>query len=90
MEDEAFRQFVDARASQKFTHIRVSAMATGDTTKAFPTPEAPDLRYFRTLDERLRYINQKGMTVDLLLAGGDNCLRKLFPDGTSAALYVRY
>jgi hypothetical protein len=90
VEDEAYRQFVDARASQKFTHIRASAMATGDTAKAFPTPEAPDLGYFRKLDERIRYINQKGMTVDLLLAGGGNQLRQLFPAWGDRALYVRY
>ena len=61
-----------------------------DTAKAFPTPEAPDPGYFRQLDERIRYINQKGMTVDLLLAGGGNQLRKLFPDWEQRERYVRY
>jgi hypothetical protein len=90
VEDEAYRQFVDARASQKFTHIRANAMATGDTAKAFPTAESPDLGYFRKLDERIQYINKKGMTVDLLLAGAGNQLRQLFPVWADRALYVRY
>jgi hypothetical protein len=90
-DDAAFRQFVDARAAQKFTHIRANAMGTpDDTAKAFPTPEQPDPAYFRKLDERIRYVNQKGMTVDLLLAGGGNQLRKLFPDWEQRERYVRY
>ena len=91
MDDGAFRQFVDARASQKFTHIRVSATGEAeDITKAFPTPDAPDPMYFRRLDDRLRYISEKGMTIDLVLAGGDNCLRKLFPNWDERQRFVRY
>jgi hypothetical protein len=91
VDDAAFRQFVDARASQKFTHIRVSATGdAADLTKAFPTPDAPNLTYFRTLDDRLRYSSQKGLTIDLVLAGGDNCLRKLFPDWDQRQRFVRY
>jgi hypothetical protein len=90
-DDTAFRTLVDARASQKFTHIRASALGVAeDAAKAFPTPEAPDTAYFRRLDERIRYINQKGLTVDLLLAGGGNQLRKLFPDWEQRQRYVRY
>ena len=91
LDDAPFRQFVDARASQKFTHLRVSAMgAADDAAKAFPTPDAPDPAYFQRLDERLRYINQKGMTVDLLLAGGGNSLRQLFPNWAQRQRFVRY
>ncbi|HVP48282.1 MAG TPA: DUF5060 domain-containing protein [Bryobacteraceae bacterium] len=90
-DDTAFRQFVDARAGQKFTHIRGNALGEGDdAVKAFPTPDAPDPGYFRQLDERIRYINQKGITVDLVLAGGANQLRKLFPDWEHRARYIRY
>ena len=91
VDEAAFRQFVDARASEKFTHIRLSATGEADDlTKAFPTPDAPDLAYFRRLDDRLRYITQKGMTVDLVLAGGGNCLRKLFPNWAERQRFVRY
>ena len=90
-DNTAFGQFVAARAAQKFTHIRGNVLGSGDdATKAFPTPDAPDPGYFRQLDERIRYINQKGITVDLLLAGGGNQLRKLFPDWEPRARYVRY
>src|SRR5215472_7410372 len=71
VDDASFRPFVDARASQKFTHIRVCATGSAeDIAMAFPTPEAPNPAYFQKLDDRLGYINQKGMTVDLVLAGG--------------------
>ena len=91
VDDAAFRQFVDARASQKFTHIRVSATGeAADLNKAFPAPDAPDPAYFRTLDDRLRYISQKGLTIDLALAGGDNCLRKRFPNWDERQRFVRY
>ena len=91
VDDAAFRKFIDARAAQKFTHIRGNALGTPeDTAKAFPTPNEPDPGYFRQLDERIRYANQKSMTVDLLLAGGNNQLRKLFPGWEQRARYVRY
>ncbi len=90
-EDTAFRKLIDTRAAQKFTHIRGNALgAPEDAAKAFPTPEEPDPGYFRQLDERIRYANQKGLTVDLLLAGGGNQLRKMFPDWQQRARYVRY
>ncbi len=91
VDDAAFRQFVDARASQKFTHLRVSATGKAeDLAAAFPTPDAPDVAYFRRLDDRLRYISQKGLTIDLVLAGGGNSLRKLFPDWEQRQRFVRY
>src|SRR5438270_8158476 len=50
VDEAAFRQFVDARAGQKFNHIRGNALgAADDAAKAFPTPDAPDPAYFRQL-----------------------------------------
>lgn len=91
VDDAEFQRFVDARAGQKFTHIRGIAIgAPEDAAKAFPTPDQPDPGFFQRLDARIRYINQKGMTVDLLLAGGGGALTKLFPDWQQRQLYVRY
>ncbi|HKW97508.1 MAG TPA: DUF5060 domain-containing protein [Bryobacteraceae bacterium] len=91
VDDAAFQRFVDARAGQKFTHIRGIAIgAPEDAAKAFPTPDQPDTAFFQRLDARIRYINQKGMTVDVLLAGGANALTKLFPDWQQRQRYVRY
>lgn len=90
-DEAAFRQFVDTRASQKFNHIRVCALGSAeDTAKAVPAADAPDVAYFRKLDERLRYINQKGMTVDLLLAAGGNSLRRLLPNWDQRQRFVRF
>ena len=91
LDDTEFRQFVDTRAGQKFTHIRGNALGgPEDAAKAFPAPERPDPGYFRQLDERIRYVNQKGIIADLLLAGGGNHLRILFPDWEQRQRYVRY
>jgi len=91
VEDGVFRKFVDERAAQTFTHIRGSVTgAPEDSSKAFPTPEEPDPAYFRRLDEHIRYINQKGLVVDLLLAGPNNHLVKLFPNWEQRQRYLRY
>ena len=91
VDEAAFRQLVDTRAGQRFTHIRGNALGgPEDSGKAFPTPDEPDPGFFRQLDERIRYVNQKGITMDLVLAGGGNQLRKMFPDWEQRARYVRY
>jgi hypothetical protein len=63
-EDEAeFRAAADARAAQKFNHVRGmldASMMSG--------PDAPNLAYFQKLDERIKYLNGKGITADLIYA----------------------
>ena len=46
---------------------------------ASPRPTIPDLRHFQRLDERVRYLNQKGITADLTIASSAGGLAKLFP-----------
>ncbi len=52
----SFDQEVAKRATQKFTHLR------GVLTKSVPDPA-----YFREIDDRVRAINAKGITFDLVL-----------------------
>jgi hypothetical protein len=73
LDDAAFRAVADARASQKFNHLR--GLVLGDVPMA--PPDTPDLAHFRRLDERIRYLNQKGITADLVLAPGAGALQKL-------------
>ena len=51
---------------------------------AYSAPDSPNLEFFHRLDERVRYVNQKGMMADLVLAGGEGTLTKLFPQRRSA------
>ena len=47
--------------------------------------------WFRRLDERIRYLNDKGIIADLMLAGGGNgTLTRLFPTWEQRRRFVRY
>lgn len=89
MDDAAFRAMADARAAQKFNHLR--GWVTGDgADAAYTSPDSPNLERFRKLDDRVRYLNQKGITADLILAGGEGTLTKLFPTPAQRRRFVSY
>jgi hypothetical protein len=91
LEDSVFKQVVDARAEQKFNHIRgVIIGFESESSKAFPSADRPNPEHFRRIDERVRYMNSKGIFADLLLAGDENHLAKLFPTWQQRQRYVRY
>jgi hypothetical protein len=85
MDDAAFRAMVDARASQKFTHVRGVILADPAAYAA----GAPNVDYFRRLDARVRYVTDKGMIADLVLDGG-GALTKLFPTPDDRRRFVRH
>jgi len=87
MDDAAFRAIADARGAQKFTHLRGLVMTPlGGAFQA----DAPNAAYFQQLDGRVRYLNQKGLMADLILAGGPGYLSKLFPTWEQRRRFVRY
>lgn len=67
MDDAAFRAMADARAAQKFNHLRGMAIADLPGVPTF-IDRAPNPAYFQRLDRRVRYLNQKGIIVDLVLS----------------------
>ena len=88
---ETFRLLIDLRATQKFNHLR--GLVLGDEANAsrvFPSPDQMVPEFFQTVDERVRYMNQKGITYDLILAGDENHLEKLLPNWRQRERYVRY
>jgi hypothetical protein len=88
LDDAAFHAMADARAAQKFNHLR--GWVTGnDPDAAYSAPDSPKLDQFRKLDERVRYLNQKGITADLVLAGGEATLTKLFPTPEQRRRFLR-
>jgi len=89
LDDAAFRAVVDARAAQKFNHLRGLVLGTG-ANPGYTGPNEPDLARFRRLDERLRYINQKGIVADLILAADPAQLTQLFPNREERQRFVRY
>jgi hypothetical protein len=91
LDDAAFRSIVDARAAQKFNHLRGLALGSAkDAAQAYANPDEPNPAFFRRLDERVKYINNKGMTADLILAPASNQWITLFPNWQQRERYVRY
>ncbi len=87
LEDADFRALADARAAQKFNHLRGYVLTEG---AGFRSATEPDQEYFRRLDERIRYLNQKGITADLVLAPSPAVITKLFPEGEQRRRFARY
>jgi hypothetical protein len=78
LDDAAFRAAVDARAAEKFNHLR--GLVLGDGREGgFLSADRPDLQHFQRLDRRIRYLNQQGITADLTIASGPVVLVRLFP-----------
>ena len=89
IDDAAFHAAADERAAQKFNHLR--GWVTGDgADAAYSAPDSPKLEQFHKLDERVRYLNRKGITADLVLAGGEGTLTRLFPTPDQRRRFVRY
>jgi Domain of unknown function (DUF5060)/Protein of unknown function (DUF4038) len=89
LEDAQFRALVDARAAQKFNHLRGLVLGEGPEA-GFSSPNQPDFGRFRRLDERLRYLNQKGITADLIVTTGPETLTRQFPSWEDRRRLARY
>src|SRR5260370_5236427 len=88
-DDATFRAVADARAAQKFNHLRGFIGGQG-ADSAFQGPDAPNLTYFRRLDERIRYLNAKGITADLILAVDGAAFTQAFPSWQQRRRFLRY
>ena len=88
LDDATFRAIADARAAQKFNHLRGLLLGTGPD--AYQSADSPNLAQFQRLDQRVRYLNEKGITADLILGSGDAQLATLFPSWVERRRFVRY
>ena len=89
LDDAAFRAVADARATQKFNHFRGLVMGEG-LDAAFSSPDQPNLAYFQRLDSRVRYLHDKGIVIDLVLAGGTEFLTHQFPTPQQRRAFIRF
>ncbi len=91
MDQGSFDRLVETRARQKFNHLRGLVLGgPQDAASAFPDASRPDVAYFRRLDERIKALNKAGLVADLILAGEENQLTRLFPSRLDRERYVRY
>jgi uncharacterized protein DUF5060/uncharacterized protein DUF4038 len=88
-DDATFRAVADARAAQKFNHLRGFIGGQG-ANSAYQGPDTPNLEHFRRVDERIRYLNSKGITADLILAVDGTALAQAFPSWQQRRRFLRY
>jgi hypothetical protein len=85
-----FERIVDARAGQRFNHLRgVLLSAPGGVQRALLNG-VPDAAVFREIDGRILYVNSKGMVADLVLAWSAGQLSSLFPSWEDRQRFLRY
>jgi hypothetical protein len=91
IEEDLFRQMADARAAQKFTHMRGYAIGREDYRGAtFRSADEPDTAFYRRLDGRVAYLNSKGLIFDMVLGHDRNHLAEFFPRPEQRERYLRY
>jgi len=90
VDDAAFRQLADARSAQKFNHLRGLVLSQPMGGGAYTATDTPNVSWFQRLDGRVLYLNQKGIIVDLILAGGPANLVRMFPSWEDRRRFVRY
>jgi hypothetical protein len=91
MDRGLFDKIVDARAAEKFTHIRgIVLQRPGSAAEIFTAADKPNPGAFQELDSRVLSMNRKGIVADLTLAYDGAQLTKIFPTPNDRARYARY
>ncbi len=86
-----FDALLEARAKQKFNHLRALALGAGaDARRAFPNADQPASTWFQQLDERVIALNRKGLFADLILAENPRQLASLFDGWQQRERFLRY
>jgi hypothetical protein len=90
MDDAAFQAVADARAAQKFNHVRTLILGEGPDAGAYDASGAPATAWFQRLDRRVRYLNQKGILADLVLATNPALIARRFGAPDLRSRFIRY
>ena len=90
LSDGDFRAVVDARVAQKFNHVRIPIFGQNSDPFIFQGPDVPNVRFFQQLDQRVRYVTQKGLIADLVLAHSSADLLRFFPTQDQLRRFARY
>jgi hypothetical protein len=89
LDPQTFQKMVDTRAAQKFTHLRGYAIGRDDSG-SYTNPDQPDHAFFRTLDQRIAYLNSKGIVFDVILGHDRNHLAEVFTNWQQRERFIRY
>ena len=91
LDRKLFEQIADARAAQKFNHLRLLLFSSRPTDpKPFNTPDQPNLAFLKELDSRIAYLNNKGLIVDLIIGADKNQLADFLPTYQLRERFLRY
>ena len=97
LNSDTFKAYIDVRASQGFNYIHINALAgSNEGGEAFIGDVGNQINptFWQEVDERVRYMNHKGMTVGIVLAwksNGDSVIDWTdFPDQESRKRYCKY
>lgn len=85
----AFDAAIETAAKTKFNHLR-GYLLGADPAKVFTASDAPNIAYFQELDKRLRAMNEKGLTVDLVLGHAKGQLDWMLPSRTARDRFARF
>jgi len=89
LEDADFRAVVDARAAQKFNHLRGLVLGEG-AALGFRRPAVPTWRISSASTSASPISNSKGMIADLVLAPSPAALLRLLPDPAARLRFIRF
>jgi hypothetical protein len=91
IERTLFDQMVEARAQQKFNHIRGLIMHPEEKyRKAYIAADQPNIEHFQELDSRILAMNRRGIFADLVLGGDQNHLAEVFPARQQRERFIKY
>ena len=86
-----FVQLIDIRAEQKFNHMRGFVLGDRNTaSRVLADPQSPSVEHFQEVDRRIAYMNNRGITVDLIFGDGANQLTELLSSRHQRERFMRY
>lgn len=97
---QTVRHYLDVRAAQKFNYVHAdvlgyvakpSALNEGGPAFLAQGQRTPNPAYFQEVDARLRYANERGITIGLIFSWGQGDVSwKTFADDDARLRYARY
>lgn len=85
-----FDRVLEARAGQKFTHMRGVVLPPPGRDGDFRFTDRPDAAFFRELDSRLLALNRKGLVADITLAYSADQLKARFPGFDERERFIQH
>ena len=86
----AFESLAVVRQAQHFTHLRIAILGGAGGERVFEKGDLVQPGWFQKVDAAVLAANRHGMTADLLIAGAENQLTRIFPEHEQRERYVRF